>query len=72
MNDFVLELLQRKKCKKTIKALGDDLGRRGILQKLDKFVLYKKEKNDENKNGPINKLSFEVSYFFKYFKLKRL
>ena len=67
MNDFVLELLQRKKCKKTIRTLGDELGRRGLLQSLDKFVLYKKAKNDENINGPRNKLSFEVNYSFEYF-----
>ena len=64
MNDFVLEILERKKCAETIKMLENDFGTRGLLKKLDNFVSYKQH-IVAKRIMPRYKLSFEVHQCFK-------
>jgi len=60
MNDFVLEILGRKKCAKTTKMLQNDFGTRTPLKKLDNFISYKQQifaKSTVSRK----KLSFEIN-----------
>ena len=60
MNEFVFEICERKEYTKTMKLLKQQIKTSGSLQRLEKFILYKKAKKFKMINAT-NKLSFEVS-----------
>lgn len=64
MNDFVLEILERKKCAETTKMLQNDFGTRVPLKKMDNFVSYMQH-IAAKRIVPRHKLSFEVHQCFK-------
>ena len=60
MNEFVLEVCERKQYAKTMKILKQQTKTSGSLQRLDNFISYKKAKKIKMIDSK-NKLSFEVS-----------
>ena len=62
MDDFILELCAKNQLTETSKILSEKTRKRGALQKLDNFILFKKAKMKDTKST--NKLSFEVNQYY--------
>ena len=60
MDDFVIEICKRNDFAKTLKVLEKMTTNRGLKQRLEKFILYKKSKKIKVINVK-KQLSFEVS-----------
>ena len=63
MNSFVLEVCEKNGYGKTTKKLRKKFGKFGSLQRLENFMLYKKETSKKKSIWRTSKLSFEVNGF---------
>ena len=61
MDKFVLEICERKQYVKTMKILKQQIKTGDSLQRLEKFIVFKKKMNKTKILKPINKLSFEIN-----------
>ena len=61
MNEFLLEICERKQYVKTMKLLKRQMKTSASLQRLDNFIFFKTKMVKTKSMKPTNKLSFEIN-----------